>query len=184
MPGKVANPWLERVVVEVAERENKRTGKTVGILGTFAGLMGGMTKQAVSYWIKAGGIPRGHRWRLREVLDGVGLKLSDEEFERLLRPKPDLVPRGENEALQAVFRAARSHGVPLRRLAARMGMSYWQLHRCGTCYGGVPPEAIAGLAQALHVLGVEPPAASLSRCARPAPGVPVEPSVSETPVAT
>lgn len=183
MSGKGANRWLERVVIAVAERENKHTGKTFGLLGTFAGLMGGMTKQAVSYWIAAGGVPHKHRQRLREVVDRADLNLSDEEFERLLRPRPGAATaaRGENEALQAVFRAVRAHGVPLRRLAARMGMSYWQLHRCGTRSGGLPPEAVGGLAEVLRALGIDLPSERLSRCARATPGVPVEESVAEGP---
>lgn len=166
------NKFLERVVVAVAEREiaarDGRAGAAwrVSILATFATLMGVKTKQAVSYWIGTGGVPRKHAQRLREVVEKAGLSLTQADFEKLMLPLPEPARRGENKALQRAVEAVRSRGVPLVELASRMGMSYWQLHRCQTTLGGLPPERLTDLVDTLRELEVPLPAESLVDCIR------------------
>lgn len=163
------NKFLERVVVVVAEREiagrEEKAGAAcrVSILATFATLMGVKTKQAVSYWIATGGVPRKHAQQLREVVEKAGLSLTQADFERLMQPMPR---RGENKALQRTVEAVRSRGVPLVELADCMGMSYWQLHRCQTTLGGLPPERLADLVDALRELGMPLPPERLADCIR------------------
>lgn len=166
------NKFLERVVVAVAEREIAAQGEGAGaacrvsILATFANLMGVRTKQAVSYWIVTGGVPRRHAPRLREVVTAAGLSLAEADFERLMLPVPDTARRGENEALRRTVDAVRSRGVALVDLADCMGMSYWQLHRYQKKLGGLPPDRLGDLADALRALGVPLPAEGLADCSR------------------
>ena len=163
------NEFLERVVVAVAEREiaarEARPGAAcrVSILATFAGLMGVKSKQAVSYWIAAGGVPRKHAQRLREVVEKAGLSLTEADYERLV---PAAAKRGENEALRRTVDAVRRRGVPAVELADCMGMSYWQLHRCQTTLGGLPPERLADFADALRELGMPLSPERLADCVR------------------
>ena len=164
------NQFLERVVVAVAEREiaaqEDRPGAAcrVGILGTFARLMGVKSKQVVSYWLAAGGVPRKHAQRLHEVVEKAGLSLTEADFECLVRPASQ--PR-ENAALRQTIDAVRSRGVPAVELAECMGMSYWQLHRCLTTLGGLPLERLPDLVDALHELGMPLPPERLIDCVAP-----------------
>ena len=161
------NEFLERVIDTVAKREiaaqEERPGAAyrVSVLGTFAGLMGVKSKQAVSYWIAAGGVPRKHAQRLREVVEKAGLSLTEVDFKRLV---PDAARRGENEALRQTVEAVRSRGVPAVELANCMGMSYWQLHRCLTTLGGLPLERLPDLIDALRELGMPLSPEGLADC--------------------
>lgn len=161
------NEFLERVVVAVAEREiaarrqKSGTACRAGILATFAGLMGVRSKQAVSYWIAAGGVPRKHAQRLREVVEKAGLSLTEADFKRLV---PDPARRGENKALRQTVDAVRSQGVPTAELAECLGMSRYQLYRCLTTLGGLPLERLPDLIDALRGLGMPLPPERLADC--------------------
>ena len=169
------NEFLERVVLDIASRERARrthAGETCrpGGLGIFADLMGGVTKQAVSYWITTGGVPHKHAPLLRKVLRDAGVNLAARDFKRLMPVEPEPAARGGNDALQRVIQAASGCGVPVRTLARHMGMSYWQLHRAAREQGGLQPEGIEALANALHELGVPAPPGGLAACVRPDAG--------------
>ena len=169
----VPNKFLESIIATVAETEVARrrngedAGRVISFLGIFADMMGGLSKPAVSQWIAMGGVPRKHAARLREVVDAARLDLAEDRFERLLMPPLADPPRGENKSLQAILTTIRNSGIPLRKLADQMGMSYWQIYRCEMKRGGLPPEKLADFAKALRHFGVTAPANTIADCARP-----------------